>query len=396
MSANQPSLFCRFPFFNLMFTSTGEYAVCCKYKYPLATNGTVLSTTLHSLEEAWQSDTLRQVRQDFLNGQMPEGCEKCRLEEASGIQSTRQHSFDYAVSEQQLNEHLKPTRLEIYPGNLCNLKCRICFATNSTQWIQEAKDEFAYQAQEHFLLTPPIMQALNKWLPNITELTFAGGEPFLYKEFEQLLDQCIESGRAAAISLLINTNATIYKQAIIDKLKQFKRVVLTLSIDDTGERFAYQRSGANWVQVARNLALYQANCGIHTGNRIVCHICCTVSNLNIFYLPETLHWFSEQLPDMLVYLNVLHQKELFCIRNLPQPVKEITAEKLKALQDDTRLNLDTPKRTLTDIIAFMQLAPDTPFGDFIKEIKRSDRYLKKDFAAIFSEYWRLIAHYENL
>lgn len=395
MDPNSSSSFCRFPFFNLMFTATGEYAVCCKYKHPLRTAGVTLQVGVHSLEEAWVSDTLKEVRESFLKGVMPEGCEKCRMEEANGIRSTRLHSFDYSITDEQISNPQKPTRIEIYPGNLCNLKCRICFATNSTKWIREAKDDFGYNAAEYFLLPEKNMNAIFEWLPHITELTFAGGEPFLYKEFEQLLDRCIETGAAENTGILINTNATIYKPTIIDKLKYFKRVVLTLSIDDIEERFEYQRTGANWQQVKENLALFENNCGVHKGNNVVCHICCTVSNLNIFYLPEIIAWLHQHVPHMLVYLNLLHEKELFCIRNLSAGVKEAVKAKLHSHNGDAWINLDGQKRSLNDIMVFMQLAPNTSFADFMEEIKRSDRYINKNFADVFPEYWELITRCEN-
>lgn len=385
--------FCRFPFFNLMVSATGQYNVCCKYSSPLTHQGIELNATEHNMLDAWESDSIKEIRRRFLKGEMPEGCTKCAEEEKAGINSTRLHSFDYKLTEQQFTTLASPTRLELYPGNVCNLKCRICFANSSTKWIAEAKDRFGYDEQEHYNLSKENLAIIKDWLPHITDMSIVGGEPFMYDEFIQMLKTCIEQGRAGDIRLLINTNVSFYDEEVITLLTQFKKVILTLSIDDIGARFEYQRKGTTWAHVQNNLNKFYNNAGHENTDTIQCHVCLTVSNMNIFYLDRLLVWLHKEYPGMVVYLNILHQKELFCIRNLPHRLKTEVAAKLNIIKNEVAPALDNSKRAIDDIISFMMSEPNADFTGFFREIEAGDKYRKENFAEVFPEYYEAIKEY---
>ncbi len=122
----------------------------------------------------------------------------------------------------------------------------------STRWIREAKRLYGYPGELHFNMTPENQAIIREWVPNFDQIGFFGGEPLIAQENIDLMRFCVETGHAQHISLLINTNATIYTDEIVTLFKHFKQVYLNFSID-IETRFEYQRSGANWNEVLENL-----------------------------------------------------------------------------------------------------------------------------------------------
>jgi glutamate-1-semialdehyde 2,1-aminomutase len=101
----------------------------------------------HRLEDIWNSLYMRGVRRDMLTGRHVAACSHCYLEEKAGVRSHRQlvnaswagelgPLFDALVEESLCREHELPggpLYYQLMPGNLCNLKCRMCSPTFSSQ-----------------------------------------------------------------------------------------------------------------------------------------------------------------------------------------------------------------------------------------------------------------------
>ena len=100
-----------------------------------------------------------------------------------------------------------------------------------------------------------IMKDLSQSTKNAVHIDIGGGEPLIVDitEHFEYLQHFIDSGRAREISLHYNTNGTTFpKSDHIDIWKQFKKVDLQLSIDDTGKRFEYNRWPANWKKLVES------------------------------------------------------------------------------------------------------------------------------------------------
>ena len=164
----------------------------------------------------------------------------------------RSDSF-HKIEQEQLSQPEQPLHLELYPSNICNLKCRICGPYNSSRWISEAKETLGITEKVYNNLTPENMDLFSDWLPNLKELNVVGGEPLLLREYKQLLDLAIEGNYSKNIALFTTTNGTIYSEELVGLLQHFKKVHLTFSIDDIGQRFEYQRKGATWQPVIDNI-----------------------------------------------------------------------------------------------------------------------------------------------
>lgn len=383
---------CLYPFFNTMLTANGKYKPCCKWTENLTNKGKTLQAPKDSILDAFHADDMNLLRKDFLDGRKNSACEVCWSEEAQGIRSMRSDSFDYKLDASILVEIQYPKRLDLYMSNICNLKCRICSATYSSKWINEANETLGENETVHKNFTDTNFQTIKDSLHEIVELGLFGGEPLYNKETEELLQYCVDKGYSKNIQLLINTNGTIYSEKWVELFKRFKKVLLNFSIDDIDERFNYQRKGADWNAVNKNLKLYLSYAGVSQRSKIECKICCTVSSFNIFYLPEILRRLNDEFAGMQVYLNFLHGPYSLSIKNLPNDVKNLIRERL-----DVVTELNTGKgnnRTVENISNFIDLEPVVDFQEFFVEVRRGDQYRKENFEKTFPEFWEVIKSYE--
>jgi sulfatase maturation enzyme AslB (radical SAM superfamily) len=394
LQAEAGSNLCLYPFFNVMMVADGTYQPCCKYSGRLSHQGKTLRAPEDSIQDAWDSDSMKKLRAEFMAGAKPEGCSVCWQEEAAGIKSMRYDGFDYGIREDQLSNPETPKRLDVYPSNICNLRCRICSPEYSSRWIPEAKETLGLDGEIHINLNETNLAQVKEWLPQMTEIGLFGGEPLYLKETAQLLEYCVEEGYSQQIKLLINTNGTIYSQKLTDLFGQFKKVLLNFSIDDVEKRFEFQRSGAAWEPVIANIHRYVEAGGYRFEDRIESKMCCTVSCLNVWYLPEYLDWLRNEFPGMKVFLNLLHGPYSLSIRNLPASVKEAVAARLDAIDTAGMSFEDKATRTLGNIRNFLMSDPDLSFDEFFREIRRGDAYRKESFAETFPEFWEMIRKFE--
>jgi len=379
---------------NIMMNADGTYKPCCKYQGEISNKGKIINARESSLMDAWEADTMVQLRKELLDNKKPKGCKVCWKEEAAGIQSMRFDSFNYGVTKEALTADQAPVRLDIYPSNICNLQCRICSPHYSTKWIQEAKETMGIVEERHMNLTPANLEWIEEWLPNIKEIGLFGGEPLYLKECIRIMELCVERGEAGHIKLLINTNATIYSEKLVGLFEKFEKVLLNFSIDDIGARFEYQRKGAMWEDAVQNMTSYIAKGGFNHDDQIECKICCTVSAFNIFYLPEFLSWFSQTFPGMRIYLNMLHGPYSLGSNNFPSEVKNIVRNRLLSMPA-MDISFDAEQtRTINDVIGFMDSNPSLPFEQFFREVERGDKYRKEDFRKVFPELWDVIEPFQ--
>jgi hypothetical protein len=90
-------------------------------------------------------------------------------------------------------------------------------------------------------------------MPDLKYIYFTGGEPFLVPAMGQCLDMLINAGLASDIRLRFDTNLSVINNKILDKLDQFKEVIMCVSIDDTGARYDFTRFPGKYTTFIANL-----------------------------------------------------------------------------------------------------------------------------------------------
>lgn len=145
-----PATFCFYPFVNIDIRTDGKASLCCRADENISHLGRDLSLHTETFEEIWNSRYMQEVRRKMLSGKPVAACDGCYRFEASGIQSLRQKSLtwgNYAMGTLTLKGALakaarlttkagykrSPSSLQLWLGNLCNLKCRMCSPVFSSQ-----------------------------------------------------------------------------------------------------------------------------------------------------------------------------------------------------------------------------------------------------------------------
>jgi hypothetical protein len=117
-----------------------------------------------------------------------------------------------------------------------------------------------------------------------------GGETLLTKRFEDFVDHMIAHDRLD-VCLSFVTNGTTFQPELMNKLKQFRRVGIEVSIETVDAHNAYQRQGTDNAVVMANLERYQAMCN---NTNITLTVRPAISALTIGYFPGLLQFCLDQ------------------------------------------------------------------------------------------------------
>ena len=353
---------CLNPFMNLEIDVDGSITSCCvidKGSKELPTLPNIKSTTL---KHALNSEYIKKIKEDFLQGKKPGYCDTCWKNEDVGITSKRQSDQYYFKDLLYTTEYKQKSNLvalDMKLGFACNLKCRICGHSNSSAWYAEDKKFETVPALEEidygFTLNRNFWIDQIDNLENVKYLTFAGGEPFLDKTHIHLLKKLVDTGRTD-IFIHYNTNGTQYNKDIIQALDNFDKVGISFSIDNVGEKFDYERNGSNWYVVADNIQKYSKL----DKKRYVLDVFPTVSVFNILDLDSVLDICTQY--DFGYELNFVQTCNHFSLYNIPFDKRDKVIEHLSKskyeivkaiiakLQENIYYNLQEKFWTEIDII----------------------------------------------
>ena len=317
---------CILPWISIETTPLGSTRPCCLFTDEIPE----YNLKMHTLEDAFNSKFMRNLRRSFRRGERPDGCRNCWREEDAGKKSKRQYmleKFKHEDVDYSSNNGVELKFLDLKLGNICNLKCRICGSWSSSKWAKEEIDYVADQipAKEHSAYkwlkegqwprkSKTFWDNLDTLLPQIKYFEFTGGEPWMIQEHFELLRRAVDKGHAENIDIHYNTNTTQYpKDPTI--WKHFKHVQIAFSVDNTGERFEYERFGAKWKTSNRNIK--KVHKLREQGYPITTQLCCTWNIQNIMYLDEILTW-ANTMNFNSIHFNVMHDPWEFSLSRTPK------------------------------------------------------------------------------
>jgi hypothetical protein len=262
---------CPYPWFHSYSGSRYERKLCCISKE-------IPTCNKQETAEFWNSDVMKKVRLDMLNGKKIDVCENCYQLEDVGVSSLRQESsiqFGHELLSKTFTETNEDGSLDLLPRYYdyrtihCNLQCISCGPVFSSQHMtlhdkRYPKDNnFGFSIDKDFeqTLTDEMIQGLiNK---RITDIYWAGGEPMMspmhWSVMEKMKELSIIDSEweeyIMGIKIHYNTNMTktTWKgQNVYKLLSAFKHLTLQVSIDGVAETFEYTRDGAYWDEVKTN------------------------------------------------------------------------------------------------------------------------------------------------
>ena len=314
---NLDNLWCPIPWSHIAVKSNG-YLRICSHSQSGGNKNTLLEKAgqplrINDIDDALNSDTLKDVRLKFLNNEWPDQCRRCKLEQNSGKRSrnqweatiynfTKDDAIKITCSDGTLTES-RILSMDLRLGNKCNLQCVMCYPGESNQWnkIQEQItgskvfmiDNLTYSidGHEHFewCNQEDYYQLLTNHATHVQKIKFGGGEPWLVKQHIILLKKLIEQGLAKNIELEYSINVTIVPAEFLDTISQFKFVKLCCSVDGFGEVNEAIRYPTKWHIIEKNLNFLDtmpSNFAIFTST--------TLSILNIEHFTTWMQWIESK------------------------------------------------------------------------------------------------------
>jgi len=356
--------FCILPWIHLAVFPEGSARLCCVAEEPAKDK--TLSLQSHSLPDVWNSEYMRDARRKMLDGRPVKDCRQCyHLERTMDGHSNRTAAndkwrrelgprFDSIVEQATKRDHVAP-QLPLYyqlmPGNVCNLKCRMCFPTFSSM-IERDPVHSRWWPPTRSIPAPTVPRAIgtpvaaaeplarvpegpwyrdDAWVRDVLlqnsqdlkSLYFTGGEPMIEKQVENIVDHLIAQGAAGNMTLEFNTNGTVLRESMLEKLLHFK-LDIGLSLDAYGRYHEYIRYPAKWDAIHRNVERLASL----RGERLSLSGGSVLTAYNVLNVVDVLRYFDER--GIHHKLLVAATPWFMTVTVLPARVRHLAAQRLRA------------------------------------------------------------------
>lgn len=363
--------FCSLPWTGIDISPQGGFKPCCKYS----------QTISRDLQEYLDSQHLKLLQQEFLDGKKPIGCKRCWDDEAAGLPSKRQLDHRYSFDNQ--TPELDSWKIMSFSfGNTCNLACVPCGSASSSRWAQDEKKlqnrglftERIIHNHEQFYRDWDFLDNLLSRCDDLIHLDIPGGEPFfadsaIHKKFLSSLKH------PEKIKIHYTTNGTVFPDNDFWNLwKKFRKIDIQLSIDGIESKFEYLRYPAKWKVLMENIDRYKDSLDC-----IQLSISHTVSWVNLLYLDDFINWCKDHdLPRP--YIGMVSAPRYLNPKALPEQVKK----QIREMSNSGKLEI----QQCLDYMDSENL--EAEFEKGIKWLKSLDQIRKTDFSQTFPKLQKII------
>lgn len=338
---------CPVPWMHLAFEPSGKIVPCC-----LTSSHNYFAGDLNtqSIEEIWNSENMKSLRKQMMNGQEPKICNHCFDKEKIIKESTRlwhRKDFPNVIKQIPVITETDGTcnKMELLYwdfrfSNLCNFKCRSCGPRYSSSWVPDAKKLQWITAQDKVwnienVDDKPNYSFLQDQVKHVQKIYFAGGEPLLMSEHWDILDLLAENKRFD-VSLCYNTNCSVLEYGnkhVLDywSLWDHGKLEVWPSIDEIGNRAELIRSGTVWSKVDANLKKLVSLDNITLRPGI------TVGAFNVFRLPEIVDYLcqigivKERYKHRAFYFNIIENPSHYHVSILPDTLRRQSTEQIEEI-----------------------------------------------------------------
>ncbi len=259
---------CILPFVHLYSEPKGEMKPCC------IAGGfdTPLDLKTMSIDDAFNSPQMKELREDMLSGKRNKVCDVCyKKEDLNGISPRTDFNANRLWEMPKVNEDFSVEtqfqHIDIRFSNLCNFKCRMCNHDFSSNWFEDNEKiapGYTKGRTKVMKVSDTIVEDLIPHLKNVKSFYFAGGEPLIMPEHYKVLKYLYDTmpiieqhwGNKRRLSIHYNTNLSVItydEQSLIDLWKGFDRVFLSISCDGIDKVGEYQRVGFQHERFIENL-----------------------------------------------------------------------------------------------------------------------------------------------
>jgi len=380
--------FCIMPFIHQNIKHEGKVGACWRYPDRI---GDYRNQTL---EEIWNSEQTRELRRAVLNNERPTGCRSCWDFEDSGVASTRQTCNEtYSGSQYNLNfEEIvqnvtndyampyQPRSIEIRFDNTCNLRCRHCSPTYSSQWEvlafkdPEVKEFFVKHGagrleKKHISLPEQSFEQFKSAIPYLREVLVAGGEPLQQKRHWEMIEAM--SNHAHNITLSYNSNLValgIGFYNVLDHWPRFKKIILRVSVDGDDKIFSYFRTNGDITKVVDNVQK------LHALTNIEMSLTTTVSIYNISRLVDIVKFVNAA--GGLFHTSIVQYPRAINPKVLPKEIKQTITQEWTAFKQtlDTDASLWAHSQWINTKLVNQQKKRIIRYGDYAVNYMNAEDY----------------------
>lgn len=269
----------------------GKIQPCCRFKNSEIPKNFIIGPQKTG-KDLFLSPYMNDIRARMLRGEKINGCTRCYQEESAGKNKSLRQIYNEA---EYINENLdiknpEISYLELCSSNLCNLRCRMCWPSYSTNWNKDWKNLTGDSHNYIYNLDPSKIDSIGK---KIKHIKMTGGEPFLIKEYQEVLQRIVDLGVASQVYLNYSTNLTIEPTDKLLKLwEQFKYIEISASLDGIGPVIEYVRFPTKWEKVKK---VTRKLLSLEKSMDIRCGIRSTIMIYNVLDLPNIASWWEEEV-----------------------------------------------------------------------------------------------------
>jgi len=370
----ESKVFCMAPFMHIHNVPTGDILPCC-----ISLGESMGNLYKENIEDIWNNDQYKELRQDLLNDKASKYCTRCYKEEEWGNTSSIRRSYNDRFKDfyEELIEQntssdgtmstMKFLRWDFRFNNLCNLACTVCHPTYSSTWVPIMKAIDPTYKEEQFNSSKQhkdnFVNTIKSQVGYVEEIYFAGGEPLLHPEHYEILQYIEDANRLDKIEFTYSTNLTTmtYKSTeVIDYWKKMEKIRVLVSLDEVDtDRLFYIRYPASADKILKNIKLLKDNLTERHHHWVITP---TWSLMNIHRIKDILEYFlnNDLLPHSFYntsiwesdYHNiVLLNPEYFSIRSASKEWKEYLRNKIAEYEQwyyDTLLPLKSSEKLKND------------------------------------------------
>lgn len=351
--------FCSSPWFHVRLTYDGSYESCRWAKNPTRTN----SFQNETLMQYYNSDQMKLIRQQLLDGDNPEHCATCYYEESFGKLNGRKRqlnksavdvdnfyltlrssphyeNFKYSLENNGL-ANLAPVDLQIELGNICNSACIMCVPEASSRLerdyhkLNKINSKLflkpkSYTSWTHDPVLIDRFVAELAAIPNLRYVHFLGGETLYEQAFYVICEKLIDLDIAKNVIVGTTTNGTIYNERIQRFVENFKQFHLGISIESVTELNDYIRWPGRIDSILTNidkfLTLRNANPELYISLRVTPNVFSVYEIDKLFVYMIENHVIAESC-------NILHDPQQLQMELIPDDIRTEIKQKLETLID---------------------------------------------------------------
>lgn len=312
-------MWCPLPWTHVSIKNNGALRVC-SHSQSAGTGNTLLfrgrkALTIDDLSpQTLNCDTLKEIRKEFMDGNWPSQCTRCKIEfESKGSSRNIWETDTSTFSREELLSKTKPdgslidpviTNYDLRIGNHCNLRCAMCFPGESSKWYDIYEELYGHETfkvdGQSYKLSDGVDQF--NWIrqrgnvdkvvdnaPQLTKLSLSGGEPMAIKHHMDILRGIIDSGSSKNVEIEYQTNLTLIPDTLINLWKKFKKIHVGVSIDGIGQANEAYRYPSKWDVLEKNLWLLDK-----TDENIEVYTSSTIHILSLEYHNQLMQWLKDQ------------------------------------------------------------------------------------------------------